>query len=131
LNSASAATVSACILPTISGGVFAGTNKAYHPGTSNPGICGWRPVRGRHPERAHLAVADEGHHRRDVVEERVDATRNDVLQRRRRAAIWHMRQLDAGYSLEQFAGQMRPGAISGRGHSELSAVRLCVSDKLP
>ena len=43
-----------------------------------------------------LALPQERHERRDVVEEAIDPAGNDVLERGRGAAIRHVRQLDSG-----------------------------------
>jgi hypothetical protein len=50
--------------------------------------------------------------RGSVIEEHVDLPAAQVGDRRRRAAIRHVEDIDAGRLLEQFAGQVRAGAVA-------------------
>src|SRR5450631_4927216 len=141
---ASAALVSALILATTSGGVRTGTQNANHENTSKPGrpdsamvgISGTARTRSlvvtASPRRLPAFTAglhmrqDRGH----VVEGDIDAAGNEVVDRRRPAAIRDMRHLDFRQPLEQFAAQMQRGADAGRGVGDLALVRMAIGDEL-
>ena len=130
----SAATVSACILPTISGGVLAGAKSAYQDDTSKPGTpasaiggssgaAGERLAR-RHRQAAQLATLDQRQHRTDIVEHHVDPPGDEVVERRAGAAIGHVQHLDPGHALEQLAGEVNRGAVTGGGEGDLARLAL-------
>ena len=51
----------------------------------------------------------------EIVEHQVDVASDQALQRRRRAAIGNVAQLDLCHQLKQFGGQMRGRAVALRG----------------
>ena len=137
----SAVTVAALILPMMSGGVLAGMNSAYHDDTSKPGtpdsaMVGSSGAVGNRcavvtAEPAQLAGAHRLEQRAGGVEYGIDAAGDCVGHGAgRRAAIGHVRQLDAGHALEQFAGEVRRGADAGRGIGHLAGIGLGVVDEL-
>ena len=57
-------------------------------------------------------------------------TGDHILQRGRRAFVGDVHDVDLGLGLEQFAGEMRGGAVPGRGEVELARARLGERDQL-
>ena len=102
-----AATNAALSLAITAGGVLAGASRPYQlsddgvrdsPASASVGTFGsiglrW-PEAAR--ERLDLAALDLRHQHRHVAEERLDLAAEQIGQRRRRAAIGHVDELDAG-----------------------------------
>ena len=65
----------------------------------------------------------------DGVAHVVDAPADQVLHHRARAAIGHVRDLDAHRHVEQHAGQVRARADAGRAELHLGVVGLHVGDE--
>ena len=78
----------------------------------------------RHRERAELTVLEKAHHARGGGEHHLVVARHDVLERRRRALIGHMHDVDMRRGLEQFAGEMRREPIARGGVVELARIGL-------
>src|SRR5262249_14338041 len=76
-----------------------------------------------------LAVADR-ERVRDRDEGHGNMPGNDILQRRRHAAVGHVVDLHAGGLVEQLAHQMENGADTGGAIAELARPRLRIGDKL-
>ncbi len=77
-----------------------------------------------------LAGLDLLQRRAERIEHEGHAAAHQVLQRRPRAAIGHMRGLDAGARLEQLAGQMVGRAVARRGVARLAFLGLQLGDQL-
>src|SRR5215468_4842310 len=117
-GSVSAATVSACILRMISGGVFAGTKKAYQDETSKPGT----------PTSAIGGSSGAAGVRLAVVTARPRNLPPWISGSP--AAIGHVQHLDAGHALEQLAGEMHRRAVAGGSERYLASVGLGVGDEI-
>ena len=135
-GSASTVAVSALILVTMSGGVFAGRKIPYHETTSNPGTpdsadgrhlrCDFRSSGAGVAKHAHLpslGVFERG----AAGEQEMDATRNEIVHRRPGAAIGHVGHLDPGHAPEQLAAQM--GRRSGAGRRKRETILFGVGDE--
>ena len=62
--------------------------------------------------------------RGDVVEHQIGLLPNEIVERRRAAAVVHGRPLDPGHALEELGREMHRGADAGRGAVELSRIGL-------
>ncbi len=81
-------------------------------------------------ERAHLALADQRHRRRQRREIDRDVAADQIGERRRAAAIGHVRELDAAHHLEQHGAEMDAAADAGGGVVELARILLGERDQL-
>src|SRR5262249_11980713 len=64
-------------------------------------------LRCRHCQRSQLAGPDVCHGRRHEVEHDLHLTADQVGERRRRAAVRHVKHVDTGHHLEQLASEVR------------------------
>ena len=80
-------------------------------------------------ERANGAAFDLAQCARQIVEEHWRLPRYDVGIGWRRAAIGHVREVNAGHQLEQLHRQMLSGAIAGRRVVDLARLRFRQSDE--
>ena len=94
-----------------------------------PGKHG-RALGGADRDRLELAVADLAEHRGRVLELHLDAARDEVDQRRPGAAIWNVRDVDAGERLEQFGGQEIERADAGRAVADRARLRARERDQV-
>ena len=85
---------------------------------------------GRDAERAHAAGLDRPERERHHVEHHVDVAGGEVLRRRRRALVGHVRDVDAGLQLEQLARDVAGGADALRRIGQLAGIGLGVGDQL-
>jgi hypothetical protein len=76
-----------------------------------------------------LADLDMRQRRWRNVEHHLDIPGQKIDQRRRRAVIGHMHEIDAGHVFEQFAGDMLRAADASRRHVDLARIGLSVSDE--
>ena len=135
-----AATASALNLRMISGGGFAGaridTTTSRQLGTPSSAIggnCGASGVRLAlaHREPAQLpAGVLQRQHRTRVVEHHVDTARNEIAERRSRTAIGDVQQFNLRHALEQLAGEMHRGSVTGGRERDLALVGVRVVDEL-
>src|SRR5262245_58500393 len=79
---------------------------------------------------AQLAGAHLLQHPGGGVEHHVDASGDHVVERRRHAAIGHVRHLETRHALEQLARKVWRGAYARRRKGELAAIGLAMSDEL-
>jgi hypothetical protein len=81
-------------------------------------------------ERAHLPTLDMRHDRGRGRKHHLHVARDHILQRRRRAFVWHVHDIDLGLRLEQLGGEMRGRAMAGGGIVDLAGISLGSSDQL-
>ena len=90
----------------------------------------------RHPlgrsdgEELQSAGFDKLQRHAEVVEHAVDAAGDKIVERWRRAAIWHVLQLHMRHHLEHFRCQLRRRAVALRGVGDLAGIGLRVGDEL-
>ena len=123
-GSARIAFSSRCSRSTIGFGVPAGATIICQDAKSNPGtpasamvgMLGHRakPLGRRNAERAHLAGVHQRQHRRRLRELRRDVTGDQIVERRRIAAIGHVHDVGAGHGLEQLHAEVLRRARTGR-----------------
>ena len=83
----------------------------------------WHALRRADRDRPQLSGLDLRQQDRQVEEHHLHLLAEQIVHRRRRAAIGHVGDVDLGGELEQFARQMRQAARTGRGEIELAGLR--------
>ena len=84
----------------------------------------------RHPDRANLSGLGELRAGDRVGKQHLDVSGDDVVHRRRGAAVVRVSELDAGHVREQLAGEMRRGRNARRADDQLAGLVLGVFDQL-
>ena len=133
-----AATIALLSFSRTSRGVFGGAISAKNvvelkPGRALSSIVGMsgssaiRLARGRRddPDPVAAVQLQDG---AEVAEHRIDMPAGEIVHRRRRALVGHVRDLDAGTALEQLEREMGGRAVALRGVAQL--VGLGVRDQL-
>jgi hypothetical protein len=87
-------------------------------------------LRTRHPEHPDPSATNQIDGACDVVEHQVDAAGDQVIERRRAAAVADGHHLGTGHPFEDFRRKVRTGADAGRAIVELSGIGLGISDQL-
>ena len=88
-----------------------------------------RSFRAGHAERSDLSRIRERQHRGDAVEHELYAARDHVGDRRRRAFIGNVNDIDSRHRLQQLAAEMVGRSITRRRAIELARFRFSKSDQ--
>src|SRR6516165_9253621 len=89
-----------------------------------------RARRAGYRQRAQRAGSNMLHRARQNIEHDVYLTTDHVGERRRRAAIGHVNEIDAGHHLEKLAGNMDRRSCTARRHIDLARISLGIGDEL-